>query len=183
MNLTDFIYEKSDFLDEWFCNQFIMWFHSDETHKIDGQVLQNGQLETNSDKKVAEQAYFYGSPIETMFMSYAFDLYNEYSEKTCIPIDPLCLRDLSIKRYPKDTGFFSTHTDAGPGYAANRILSLVVYLNDVKEGGGTYFPDLNLYVKAEKGKALVFPSNYLYRHSGEIPKSNEKYSITGFWHC
>jgi hypothetical protein len=150
--------------------------------KIEGQVLQDGSLETNHDKKNAEQAYFYGTPIETMFLSLTYDLLDEYANQISIPVDPLILQDLSIKKYPKDVGFFGTHTDAGPGYAASRVLSLVVYLNDVEDGGGTYFPDLDLMVKAEKGKALVFPSSYLYRHSGEVPKSNEKYSITGFWH-
>jgi len=182
MKLDELIFERKEFLDDWFCQNFLNWFHDDQTKKIDGQVLQNGSLETNDDKKHAQQAYFYGHPIETMFVSMTHDLLEEYSNNTSIPIDPLNIQDLSIKRYPKDSGFFGTHTDAGPGYASTRVLSLVVYLNDVEEGGGTYFPDFDLMVKAEKGKALVFPSNYLYRHSGEVPKSNEKYSITGFWH-
>jgi len=182
MNLSELVFEYNNFLDDWFCDNFIHWFYSDDTKRIRGQVLQNGSLETNNDKKCAEQAYFNGHPMETMFISMTSDLLDAYQTHTSIPLDPLFLQDLSIKRYPKDSGFFGTHTDAGPGYASTRVVSLVVYLNDVQDGGGTYFPDLDLMVKAEKGKALLFPSNYLFRHSGEIPKSNEKYSITGFWH-
>lgn len=37
-----------------------------------------------------------------------------------------------------------------------RYLTVLIYLNDVEEGGGTTFPNLNKTVKAEKGKAVIF---------------------------
>jgi prolyl 4-hydroxylase len=39
-----------------------------------------------------------------------------------------------------------------------RILTFFLYLSDVDEGGETGFPQLNLYVKPQKGKALLWPS-------------------------
>ena len=39
-----------------------------------------------------------------------------------------------------------------------RILTFFLYLNDVEEGGGTKFNDLDIVVKPKKGKALVWPS-------------------------
>ena len=50
------------------------------------------------------------------------------------------------------------HED-GRRFAANggqRVVTVLVYLNDVREGGATKFPTLNLEVKPRKGMALVF---------------------------
>ncbi|PGT76741.1 2OG-Fe(II) oxygenase [Bacillus sp. AFS040349] len=41
-----------------------------------------------------------------------------------------------------------------------RISTLVMYLNDVEEGGETYFPKLNLSVSPQKGMAVYF--EYFY---------------------
>lgn len=40
--------------------------------------------------------------------------------------------------------------------AGARYLTVLVYLNTVPEGGGTYFPYLKRTVKAEKGKVVIF---------------------------
>jgi prolyl 4-hydroxylase len=42
-----------------------------------------------------------------------------------------------------------------------RYKTVLVYLNDVEEGGGTYFPYLDKTVKAEKGKVVIFQSTEL----------------------
>ena len=55
-----------------------------------------------------------------------------------------------------------------------------MYLNDVDVGGETEFPDWNIAVKPEKGKVLLFPCNYLFKHKGNVPISNEKYISTNF---
>ncbi|PWW05137.1 prolyl 4-hydroxylase [Paenibacillus cellulosilyticus] len=44
--------------------------------------------------------------------------------------------------------------------ANNRISTLVMYLNDVEEGGETYFPSLQLSVAPKKGSAVYF--EYFY---------------------
>ncbi len=42
----------------------------------------------------------------------------------------------------------------------NRISTMVLYLNDVEEGGETYFPKLNFSVSPQKGMAVYF--EYFY---------------------
>ena len=67
----------------------------------------------------------------------------------------------------------------------NRISTLVIYLNDVEEGGETTFPKLGLSVKPEKGCAIYFEYFYqnqqlneLTLHSGEPVKHGEKWVAT-----
>ncbi|MBM7579622.1 prolyl 4-hydroxylase [Jeotgalibacillus terrae] len=42
----------------------------------------------------------------------------------------------------------------------NRISTMVVYLNEVEEGGETYFPELNISITPQKGSAVYF--EYFY---------------------
>ena len=58
---------------------------------------------------------------------------------------------------------FAWHYDAipkalvdKPGGGGQRIMTVLVYLNDVETGGATCFKELNLQIKPKKGKALVF---------------------------
>ena len=67
--------------------------------------------------------------------------------------------NLQVVYYPIG-GFFSPHYDATPLTSDSntkfREYTLLIYLNDVEEGGETYFPIIDLNVKPEKGKAILF---------------------------
>ena len=65
-----------------------------------------------------------------------------------------------VRYHPGD--FYKRHRDSGP-YNAERYFSVVFYLNDDFEGGGTYFPDADYTVVPKKGTALIFPSDYLHQ--------------------
>ena len=41
-------------------------------------------------------------------------------------------------------------------WGGQRMVTALLYLNNVEEGGGTSFPNLNIVSRAEKGKLLVF---------------------------
>lgn len=84
---------------------------------------------------------------------------------------------ISVQKYEPGEGFYKTHHDG-----LNRSISALVYLNDVEEGGETVFPEFDLAVKPEKGKLVIFPSNYIYRHAATIPISNTKYAAAIWAH-
>lgn len=62
------------------------------------------------------------------------------------------------QEYREHHDFFAANTLAARN---NRISTLVIYLNDVEEGGETVFPLLNIAVKPKRGSALYF--EYFYR--------------------
>lgn len=61
----------------------------------------------------------------------------------------------------------------------NRIATLVLYLNDVKEGGETYFPKLNLSIYPKKGMAVYFEYFYTNEELNELTLHGGAPVITG----
>ena len=66
-----------------------------------------------------------------------------------------------------------------------RLFTALVYLNNVEEGGSTKFTKLNIDVKAEKGKLLIFENvyedtnirHYYSEHAGKPIINGEKYAF------
>jgi len=91
---------------------------------------------------------------------------------------------LIYKYLAQDTtlNYFSPHSDCWSMDSASRQLSIIIYLNDVEEGGETVFPALDLKVKPKKGRILMFPSSLQYIHEGLPPISDDKYIIVCWCH-
>tara|TARA_A100001015_G_C15040612_1_gene739381 strand:+ start:3401 stop:4414 length:1014 start_codon:yes stop_codon:yes gene_type:complete len=67
---------------------------------------------------------------------------------------------LQIIRYDEGQ-FYSLHHDQNAGYhvpCGPRVYTFFMYLNTPEEGGETWFPDINLKVKAQKGRAIIWNS-------------------------
>lgn len=104
--------------------------------------------------------------------------------------------DLQIVNY-KQGGYFHPHYDACKGTkeycermdgnTGPRYLTLLIYLSDKCEGGGTRFPLINKTVKPERGKAVLFYNTdkegkviHESLHGGDPVKSGEKW-IANKW--
>ena len=83
---------------------------------------------------------------------------------TCSPLENA--EKLQVIHYPEG-GLYNPHYDGwdhdnsekqqrNMKYGGQRLLTALVYLNDVKEGGGTNFPKKNIVVKPKIGTILVF---------------------------
>tara|TARA_Y100000992_G_scaffold266644_1_gene204692 strand:- start:3718 stop:4647 length:930 start_codon:yes stop_codon:yes gene_type:complete len=91
-----------------------------------------------------------------------------------------------MQKYTKNEGRYIFHNDFSVQFRkrhernqiGHRTLTFIFYLNDVEEGGETTFPEFK--VKPKKGSLLLFPATWNYVHSGNIPKSDDKYIITGW---
>ena len=91
--------------------------------------------------------------------------------------------------------YFRPHTDffQGDSYmnhclsSGNRIHTLMIYLNIPEEGGETDFPELNLSIKPEIGKAVSWPNMLGGKtlpemlHEGKDVIKGKKYIITSWW--
>lgn len=77
-------------------------------------------------------------------------------------------------------GFYRWHTDCLIK-KCSRLLTYIIYLNDVKEGsGGTTDFACGKNIKPEMGKLVVFPGTMTYVHRGKKVENGEKYILTSF---
>lgn len=94
--------------------------------------------------------------------------------------DPASLGKLMMKRYDANgEDNFQPHYDS-VGPHANRYLVFLWYLNDVAEGGETDFVDLERKIAPVKGRLLMFPPYWMWRHTGRTPVSNAKYILSTY---
>lgn len=93
------------------------------------------------------------------------------------------LEQLRLKKYiAEDDDRFDPHVDVGDHASARRFLALFFYLNDVDEGGETWFTKLNMKVKPVAGRCLLFPPTWTYPHAGLPPLKQNKHIIGTYLH-
>lgn len=80
------------------------------------------------------------------------------------------------QQYKAHYDFFSSTSKAANN---NRISTLVMYLNDVEEGGETFFPKLNFSVSPKKGMAVYFEYFYTDQTLNELTLHGGAPVITG----
>jgi len=92
------------------------------------------------------------------------------------------IEPFNIQHYPPGGGFFSWHTERASGShpAVYRHLVFMTYLNTVEEGGETEFYHQQVKIKPIKGRTLVWPSDWTYRHRGVVAPKEEKWIATGW---
>ena len=86
---------------------------------------------------------------------------------------------LQIIQYTKGQQYLFHHdaSDLQKHKEYNRQLSVIVYLNDDFEGGATrflYTPTEDMAMKPPKGSAIIFPSNWCFKHQGNPVESGKK---------
>jgi hypothetical protein len=77
-------------------------------------------------------------------------------------------------------GYHIWHYESGNREISNRLLTWMLYLNDVEEGGETEFLYQSMRVKPKQGTLLIWPAAFTHTHRGNPPLSNEKYIVTGW---
>ena len=87
-----------------------------------------------------------------------------------------------IQHYQPGTGFSVLHYERGNGlYDAYRQVVYMLYLNTVKDEGGTQFPYQGIITKAIKGDLILWPADFTHPHAGIVSKTEHKYIVTGWF--
>ena len=81
---------------------------------------------------------------------------------------PQVARYTDSQRYIEHYDGVDPHTEAGRVFCANggqRVGTVIMYLNDVEEGGGTFFRRINFEMRPRKGLACIFFPGFM---NGEL---------------
>lgn len=182
-NLRDFIVVSDDMMTSDDCQHIISLFNDNpkyhEHHNTDGynftqlNITRHNQI--HSGCKAAHDILIQAT-------LNAVKLYKQVPESSFWP-DKTALEEFRIKKYlPNTNDRFEDHIDAGDLITSKRYLVFFWYLNDVIEGGETYFPSLNLSIKPKQGRILIFPPTWMFPHRANKPISNEKYMVGSYLH-
>ena len=143
--------------DEW-CDLMIEWFNENTQLQSGGGVVNNkDEQRVIKDFKVATQSIVpFGTPMFDLMTKVCHKSYDSYLDMVeRAPVEDIYFRDYCIRVYDKNVGFFKPHVDQHAGGTVTRLFAIILYLNDVKEGGETEFATLNKKVKPEKGKVCL----------------------------
>jgi hypothetical protein len=88
---------------------------------------------------------------------------------------------IKIQKTSPTQGYHTWHCEHdAPENCNDSILSWILYLNDVEEGGETEFLYQSLRFKPKAGTFILFPSSFTHTHRGNPPLTENKYIATGW---
>ena len=90
------------------------------------------------------------------------------------------ISSFNLQRYKPGQHFKAIHTERYSIQSSHRVFAFMTYLNDVQEGGSTYFSHYDLEIQPKKGLTLIWPAEWTHAHRGNILQAGSKYIITGW---
>ena len=186
MELNDFIKVFSIDKDDVYknlCDDAIAFHKSNYLKRsYPGSVARDGKNVLDKKIKIVNQILL--NPSDNIYEP-VYDFAKKYIElySNSVPLFPwgkVLLDEFTIKLYPKKEGIHKYHIDTDRGFTFTRLFACIWYLNTIKVGGFTSFPDLDTLIPAKKNTLLTFPCNFLFPHQGDRPISEDRYVMTYF---
>lgn len=182
-------------LDEDVCDEVIAYpGHYSRATTIDGENLKEYEGRTNSGTVLVGplERKVHGA-INSALLAWSQLIEKEYPEVAAtfaLPgVSPgleTYREALSLLKYEKGQEYV-WHVDqpydveqSGNTDAQNRLISVVLYLNDDFEGGHTEM--FGRKFEPKKGKVLIFPSNWNYPHRACPVTKGTKYAVVTWFH-
>ena len=86
-----------------------------------------------------------------------------------------------IQHYQPGSGYSVLHYERGHKGVQDRQVVYMLYLNTVKDEGGTIFPHQKIVTNAIKGDLILWPADFTHPHAGIISETEHKYIATGWF--
>ena len=154
-------------------------------HKKYGEDGKPGHKRKDSTVFMFEEDVFYLNRTHhtlVKFLPKFWASYNEYiAEYSILKIAAKHgIRSIRAQKTPVGGGFHEWHFETDTHEVSSRIITWMIYLNDVEEGGETEFLYYPKRIKPKAGRLLIWPAGFTHTHRGNPPLSNTKYILTGW---
>jgi len=199
-NYTEYIYINPDSLDKDTCSEIVTIFDN-EPNKRDGRTVGgvNKDVKSTSDiiipmvdstwgniyvllkRELMHNVGLYTNKINKKDDFRSINNNTKVDDFCILKSDLILYEHLMVQKYTQNLGRYIYHNDfvISPDDKTMRVLTFLWYLNDVSDGGETVF-DGKYAIRPKSGTLIIFPSSWVYPHCGKMPKSNDKYIITGW---
>ena len=125
-------------------------------------------------------------PENQIFHSYfkvLFECYKDYNIQwpfLSAIVNQVDIGCFNVGKYQPGQHFQKIHCERQGIGSLHRLLAFMTYLNDVEEGGSTFFNHYGVDVSPKKGLTLIWPAEWTHSHKGNVVKAGLKYIITGW---
>ena len=169
------------------CDELINYFEENQKRHLQG-ITSKGSLNLNIKNRtdITLSPKDLESPDNQIFKIYFENLFQCYKDY-CIQwpfikemVKNLEIGSFNLGRYLPGQHFQAMHTERSSLSTLHRLFAFMTYLNDVEEGGSTYFNHYDLNVQPKKGTTLIWPAEWTHAHKGNPIKKGCKYIITGW---
>lgn len=190
MDISKFVYHKERVFSEEFCDSLIELFDKKEKENevyvgsmmggVNFDVKNTTEINLYEHPELVNDDNFFGVINKHLSDHFLNNLPYRFSFDANQKLFPGSsnYETCQIQKYKKGEGHYeSWHVEIENRKSAGRTFSMIVYLNDVYQGGETGFLYPQLKIKPTKGALVIFPSGFPFVHCGYKPISNDKYII------
>jgi prolyl 4-hydroxylase len=189
--MTNFIYTKNNALSGNVCLNLIKAFEESDL-KQPGVLYGPEGISSDSDKKSTDitfdPSFMNKEPwsllLEDVIVSVktgVLDYLNRHSTAMS-KMDPIDLYTyFNMQKYEPNEGFFGWHCERAGIKHSDRLLVWMVYLNTLTDRGETEFFYQQHFERPERGKLVIWPSDWSHLHRGVPSPTETKYILTGWF--
>lgn len=177
-----------NYFDKSYCNQLIKYFEMRQGYyqQRNDVRYKDESLVFNHEFELEANASFNLDPIEapklfekfqSIFWKECYETYLEahpYSRE----IPKLLVSSLKIQKTDPSGGYHVFHFESGGILTSKRMMFVIMYLNDINDGGETEFLYQKQRVEAKAGRVVIAPAAYTHPHRGNPPLKESKYILT-----
>ena len=173
-------------IDSSLCDDIITYYENNKIKQIQGGTSEGIDLNIKDRLDIAINPKDLKDPENKILRRYfenLFECYKDYNLQwpfLASMVNNLEIGSFNIGRYKPGQHFKKIHCERTSLNTLHRLFAFMTYLNDVDEGGSTYFTHYGLDIKPKKGLTLLWPAEWTHTHKGNVLKSGLKYIITGW---
>ena len=181
MSKSNFIYYGQEAYSKHFCESMIRVMDESSHIHFDGRFGVHGILD-NKEISISLKHSDCG------LLEPLYNAINEY--KDLYPAIDKCVASwrlynhCQLMRYEPGNYYYHEHCENdGPNgsESSNRLIAWMIFLNDIKEGGGTYFTHQDFTAEPRQGDLYIWPAYWTHMHKGVVAPKEYKYAITGWF--
>jgi hypothetical protein len=186
----DFIGTFDGVFSKEYCDNWIKSFEEADAGGLSYNRLQsmNREAHVNADQSIdfAQGRFYHNHDLNLHCREFSVKFwdvcYPLYAEKFSVlkAAEMHKIYTVKIQRTRPTEGYHVWHFEDATRAHSNRILTFMVYLNDIEDGGETEFLYLSKRVKPVAGRVLIWPAGFTHTHRGNPPLKDTKYIITGW---
>ena len=168
------------------CDEIIAYYERNKQKQVQGVTSGGINLATKDRRDITlkpQELSFPENEIYKIYFQSLFECYKDYNLQWPFLsgiVNHLDIGSFNIGKYEPGQHFQKIHCERTSISTLHRLFAFMTYLNDVEDGGSTFFNHYDLDIKPTKGLTLIWPAEWTHSHKGNVLKTGVKYIITGW---